>query len=75
MTTTTPSALSVSTQAGVRTITLNRPDVRNAFNDEVISELKTAFRGIGRNRPRVLRRCRSELDAPHGRLHARRKLG
>jgi methylglutaconyl-CoA hydratase len=47
MTTTTPSALSVSTHAGVRTITLSRPDVRNAFNDEVISELKTAFIDAG----------------------------
>ncbi len=47
MTTTNPSALSVSTHAGVRTITLNRPDVRNAFNDEVISELKTAFTEAG----------------------------
>ena len=47
MTTTTPSALSISTQAGVRTITLSRPDVRNAFNDEVISELKTAFTEAG----------------------------
>ncbi|PIT78989.1 enoyl-CoA hydratase/isomerase family protein [Limnohabitans sp. B9-3] len=47
MTTTNPSALSVATQAGVRTITLNRPDVRNAFNDEVISELKTAFLEAG----------------------------
>jgi methylglutaconyl-CoA hydratase len=47
MTTTTPSALSISTQAGVRTVTLSRPDVRNAFNDEVISELKTAFTEAG----------------------------
>jgi methylglutaconyl-CoA hydratase len=47
MTTINPSALSVSTQAGVRTITLNRPDVRNAFNDEVISELKTVFLEAG----------------------------
>ena len=47
MTTTNPSALSISTQAGVRTITLNRPDVRNAFNDEVISELKAAFLEAG----------------------------
>ena len=28
-------------------ITLNRPDVRNAFNDEVIAELTHAFRGLG----------------------------
>jgi len=47
MTTTTPSALSISTQAGVRTITLSRPDVRNAFNYDVISELKNAFTDAG----------------------------
>ncbi len=40
---TTSHALSISTQAWVRTITLSRPDVRNAFNDEVIAELKAAF--------------------------------
>jgi len=44
----TPSytALKVSDQAGVRTITLNRPGVRNAFNDEVIAELKAAFEQV-----------------------------
>ena len=47
MTNTTPTALSVSTQAGVRTITLNRPDVRNAFNDAVIAELNNAFTEAG----------------------------
>ena len=36
-------ALTFSTQNGVHTITLSRPDVRNAFNDEVIAELKNAF--------------------------------
>lgn len=28
---------------GVETVTLNRPEVRNAFNDEVIAELKAVF--------------------------------
>ena len=37
------SALTVADHAAVRTITLNRPEVRNAFNDEVIAELKAAF--------------------------------
>lgn len=37
------SALNVADQDCVRTITLNRPEVRNAFNDEVIAELKAAF--------------------------------
>jgi methylglutaconyl-CoA hydratase len=37
------TALNISTQSGVRTITLSRPDVRNAFNEEVIAELKAAF--------------------------------
>jgi len=43
MSATTPTALSITTQGTIRTITLSRPDVRNAFNDEVIAELKTAF--------------------------------
>ena len=30
----------------VATVTLNRPDVRNAFNDEVIAEVTTAFRSL-----------------------------
>ena len=40
------SALTISTQGAVRTITLSRPDVRNAFNDEVIAELKAAFEDV-----------------------------
>ena len=36
------------TQAGaVATVTLNRPELRNAFNDEVIPELAQAFADLG----------------------------
>ncbi len=40
--------------AGVSTLTLNRPEVRNAFNEEVIAELTAVFLELGR-RPAV--RC------------------
>jgi methylglutaconyl-CoA hydratase len=41
------SALTVTQQGAIRTLTLSRPDVRNAFNDEVIAELKNAFIDAG----------------------------
>ena len=44
---TPPPALSITTQGAIRTITLSRPDVRNAFNDEVIADLKAAFMDAG----------------------------
>jgi methylglutaconyl-CoA hydratase len=43
------SALIVSVQGHVARITLNRPDVRNAFNDEVIAELTQAFTQVGQD--------------------------
>ena len=43
------SALLVSTEGHVARITLNRPDVRNAFNDEVIAELTQAFTQVGQD--------------------------
>jgi len=41
------SALTITHQGAIRTITLSRPDVRNAFNDEVITELKNALTEAG----------------------------
>ena len=35
--------LELGFQAGVATVTLNRPEVRNAFNDEVIAEMTAVF--------------------------------
>jgi len=37
----------VSTTGAVATVTLNRPEVRNAFNDEVIAELTALFLKLG----------------------------
>ena len=41
------SALTIKNQGAIRTLTLSRPEVRNAFNDDVIAELKTAFIDAG----------------------------
>ena len=40
------AALTLSQQGAVRTFTLSRPDVRNAFNEEVIAELTQAFQAV-----------------------------
>jgi len=42
------STLTITTGT-VATVTLNRPDVRNAFNDAVIAELTAAFTALGQN--------------------------
>lgn len=40
--------LELQFERGVETVTLNRPDVRNAFNDEVIAELAAVFLELGK---------------------------
>ena len=37
------------TERGVHTITLNRPEIRNAFNDVLIGEIREAFEAVSRN--------------------------
>ena len=39
--------LQITHSGAVATVTLNRPDVRNAFNDEVILEMTAAFKTLG----------------------------
>ena len=41
--------LEVSIEGRVATVTLNRPDVRNAFNETTIAEVTQAFRELGQN--------------------------
>ncbi|KRB94280.1 enoyl-CoA hydratase [Noviherbaspirillum sp. Root189] len=41
--------LDVAVQAGVATITLNRPDVRNAFNETTIAEITQVFGELGKD--------------------------
>ncbi|HQD14599.1 MAG TPA: enoyl-CoA hydratase/isomerase family protein [Ottowia sp.] len=41
------TAIRTDVQGHVATITLSRPEVRNAFNDEVIAELSQAFTTLG----------------------------
>ncbi|OGB60070.1 MAG: enoyl-CoA hydratase [Burkholderiales bacterium RIFOXYD12_FULL_59_19] len=43
------TSISVSTAGHCATVTLNRPEVRNAFNDEVIAELTQAFTELGQD--------------------------
>jgi len=41
------ATLDIQRQGAVARVFLNRPDVRNAFNDAVIAELTAAFRALG----------------------------
>lgn len=47
-----PSTIDVSDRNGVALVTLNRPDVHNAFNETLIAELTDALRALDAN-PRV----------------------
>ena len=54
MTATAPAApstkaITVATADGICTITLNRPDVLNAFNDQLTTELADALKGAERD--------------------------
>lgn len=42
-------ALTITVQDRIARITLSRPAVRNAFNDEVIAELSAAFQAVGQH--------------------------
>ena len=44
-----PSTLKISRQGFVARVTLNRPEVRNAFNETVIAELTAAFKSLGQD--------------------------
>lgn len=45
------TTLTVTVDGHVATVTLNRPDVRNAFNETVIAELTEAFHTLGSSTP------------------------
>lgn len=48
------TTLLVEERDGVLDVTLNRPDVHNAFNDELIAEAIDLFRGAGRRQVRAV---------------------
>ena len=58
--------LSIAIADKVATVTLNRPELRNAFNEQAIAELALAFDELGRNE--LVRAI--ELDEEDGRLLA-----
>ena len=73
--------LTVERRGAVEYVTLNRPDVRNAFNEHVIAELTAwararapgpvaAGRRHRRRRQGLQRRRRRGVDGEDGRLHA-----
>ncbi len=39
--------ITIDTEGSIATVTLNRPDVRNAFNEQAIAELTAAFSALG----------------------------
>ena len=48
----------------VARVWLNRPDVRNAFNDSVIAELTAGLRRAGRRTPNCARSCSAATARP-----------
>jgi methylglutaconyl-CoA hydratase len=46
----TPDTLSVTRSGAVARVLLNRPDVRNAFNEEMIADVTDVFRQLGQDK-------------------------
>ena len=75
------TSIDVDVRAAVAIVTLNRPDVHNAFDEALIAELTAALQrldrdqsgargGADRRRQELLRRRRSQLDEKDGRVLA-----
>lgn len=43
------STIDIKTEKNIQTITLNRPEVRNAFNDPMIADMTQAFKSVAQN--------------------------
>ena len=60
------TALTLTVDGGIARITLTQPEIRNAFSDEVIAEITTAFHTAG-NDPMCAPSCwppKVRLSAP-----------
>ena len=62
----TPEFLSFTKDGAVATVTLQRPEVHNAFNERVISELASAFRDVSSDASGLIAGVRSDSEGREG---------
>ena len=64
MTTSAPFITEIA--GGIATVTLTRPEIHNAFDDELVARLTREFQGLSLDRQKFLRRRRRQLDEARG---------